>query len=135
MIIDASVAFKWVVEEPGSQHAIDWIGRAELIAPTLVHAEVGNALWKRVRKGEIADDGEVEERLADLAAYVRTVDETPVLARALRLAIEVRHPVYDCVYLALAEHLDDQLLTADRRFIEVLASTSHAARVRELGHE
>lgn len=133
MIIDASVAFKWVVEEPGSAEAIEWIGRAELIAPTLVHAEVGNALWKRVRSGEIADDGEIEERLADLATYVRTVDETPLLARALRLAIEVRHPVYDCVYLALAEQLDDRLLTADRRFLRALASSPHVDRVMELG--
>ena len=133
MIIDASVAFKWVVEEPGSPEAIEWIGRAELVAPTLVHAEVGNALWKRVRRGEIADDGEIGERLTDLATYVRTVDETPFVARALRLAVEVGHPIYDCIYLALAEQLDDRLLTADRRFIRAVASSPHAGRVLELG--
>jgi predicted nucleic acid-binding protein len=135
MIIDASVAFKWIVEEPGSEHAINWIGRAELVAPTLIHAEVGNALWKRVRKGELVDDGEIEDRLADLLTYVRTIDETPVLARALRLALDVHHPVYDCVYLALAEQLDDQLLTADLRFIRAIASSPYASRVKELGHD
>jgi predicted nucleic acid-binding protein len=133
MIVDASVAFKWVVEEPGSEHAIEWIGRAELIAPTLIHAEVGNALWKRVRRNEIADDGEIGERLADLARYVRTIDETPFMARALRLAIELGHPVYDCIYLALAEEMGDELLTADGRFVRALASTGYAPRVRELG--
>ena len=45
MIIDASVAFKLIVEEPGSEEAIGWIGRTDLVAPSLVHAEVGNALW------------------------------------------------------------------------------------------
>ena len=133
MIIDASVAFKLVVDEPGSEAAIDWIGRAELIAPTLVHAEVGNGLWKRVLKREIADDGEITARLADLARYIRTIDETPLMPVALRLAIELDHPIYDCVYLALAETMDDQLLTADRRFLRAIASTPHAARVRELG--
>jgi len=133
MIIDASVAFKLVVDEPGSEAAIDWIGRAELIAPTLVHAEVGNGLWKRVMKREIADDGEITARLADLARYIRTIDETPLMPVALRLAIDLNHPIYDCVYLAMAESMDDQLLTADRRFLLAIASTPHAARVRELG--
>ena len=135
MIIDASVAFKLVVEEPGSDDAIGWIGRAELIVPTLLHAEVANALWKRVQKNEIAEDEEIGERLADLARYVRTVEETPLMADALRLAIELRHPVYDCVYLAMAEGLEDELITADRRFLAAVAGTRHAARVRELGSE
>ncbi len=132
MIIDASVAFKWVVEEPGSSEAIGWIGRAELIAPALVHAEVGNALGKRVRRGEIVNDDEIGDRLADLAAYLRTFDETPLIPRALRLAIELRHPIYDCVYLALAEHLDDQLLTADGKFVRAVSETPHRSRVVEL---
>jgi predicted nucleic acid-binding protein len=133
MIIDASVAFKLVVEEPGSAEAIAWIGRSELVGPMLVHAEVANALWKRVRKKELADDGEIEARLADLTRYIRTVDETMLIPRALRLAIDVAHPVYDCVYLALAEALDDMLLTADRRFLRAVAGTLHESRIRELG--
>ena len=133
MIIDASVAFKLIVEEPGSEEAIGWIGRTDLVAPSLVHAEVGNALWKRVQRHEIADDGEMGERLADLARYLRTVDETPVMPRALRLAVDLEHPIYDCIYLALAEQVGDELLTADRRFLAAVASTDHASRVRELG--
>ena len=133
MIIDASVAFKLVVDEPGSEAAISWVGQTDLVAPALVHAEVGNGLWKRVLKKEIADDGEIAARLADLARYVRTIDETPLMPQALRLAIDLGHPIYDCIYLALAEAMDDQLLTADRRFLRAVASTTHAARVRELG--
>jgi predicted nucleic acid-binding protein len=132
MIIDASVAFKWVVEEEGSEAAIALIGSGDLIGPTLIHAEVGNALWKAVRRGELAGDGEISEQLADLARYLRTVDETPLLGRALALGIELGHPVYDCVYLALAEDLDDMLVTADRRFVCAVAGTSHERRVKEL---
>ncbi|HEX8533883.1 MAG TPA: type II toxin-antitoxin system VapC family toxin [Allosphingosinicella sp.] len=135
MIIDASVAFKLVVEEPGSDDAIGWIGRTELIAPALLHAEVANGLWKRVQKNELSGDAEIGERLADLARYVRTVEETPFMADALRLAIELRHPVYDCIYLALAEGLQDEMITADRRFLAAVAGTAHASRVRELGSE
>jgi predicted nucleic acid-binding protein len=132
MIIDASVAFKWIIEEPGSQAAIDWIGKADLLAPTLIHAEVGNALWKRVRKGEIEPDLELADRLSELKTYVRTLDETADMVRALQIAIELNHPVYDCVYLAMAERLADRLLTADGRFVRSLRSTSYAERVEEL---
>jgi predicted nucleic acid-binding protein len=104
-----------------------------LAAPALIHAEVGNALWKRVRKNELLDDGELEDRLADLARYIRTIDEIPLMNRALRLAIDLRHPIYDCVYLALAEASASQLLTADRRFIRATAATPYAALVKELG--
>lgn len=135
MIIDASVAFKLVVEEPDSEIAIDWLARAELIGPTLMHAEVGNALWKRVRRNELAADGELEDRLGDLARYVRTIDETPQLPRALALAIALKHPVYDCIYLALAEAYDDALLTADSRFVRRVQGTEHEGRVRELGRD
>jgi predicted nucleic acid-binding protein len=133
VIIDASVAFKLVVEEPGSEEAIAWIGRAELIGPIVIHSEVGNALWKRVRMGELVEDAEIADRLADLDHYIRTVDETPLVSRALQLAMDVAHPVYDCIYPALAEAGDDDLLTADGRFIRALTGTPYAGRVRELG--
>jgi|SRR5215217_8241117 len=133
MIIDASVAFKLIVEEPGSEEAIAWISRAELVAPTLIHAEVGNALWKRVQRGELAAGDEIGDRLSDLTHYVRTVDESALLPRALRLAVELAHPVYDCIYLALAEALDDRVLTADRRFLQALEHGPYRTMVMELG--
>ena len=37
---------------------------------------------------------------------------------AYLLALEVNHPVYDCVYLAFAIDLELPLLTADRRLVE-----------------
>lgn len=132
MIIDASVAFKWLVAEPDSSAAIEWIGLTELLAPTLLHAEVANALWKRVQRGELAADG-APEQLENLADIVSTVDESPMLGRALQLAVELRHPVYDCVYLAVAEAHDQELLTADRRFLSALSGSVHSGRVRRLG--
>ena len=48
-------------------------------------------------------------------------------ARALAIAEELRHPAYDCFYLALAEAKDARLVTADRRFAQRLAATPWAA--------
>jgi predicted nucleic acid-binding protein len=43
MIVDASVAVKWVVYEDGSTEALDLLGR-ELAAPAIWLAEAANAL-------------------------------------------------------------------------------------------
>ena len=129
MIIDASVAFKWLVEEPGSAVAIGWIGRVELTAPTLIHAEVANGLCKLVRRGEIVGGDKMMRQLEQLVQLVETFDEIPVMTRAVEIAIQVRHSIYDCIYLALAEARDTELLTADKRFTAKLSGTSSADRV------
>jgi predicted nucleic acid-binding protein len=133
LIIDASVAFKWLVAEEDSERARDWISRTELIAPTLIHAEVGNAIWKRIGRGELAAAAaEVAEQLGKLASIIRTIDETPMLPRAVEMAIELQHPVYDCVYLAVAEAMQDELLTANARFARALVGTELGEKVRGL---
>jgi predicted nucleic acid-binding protein len=132
LIIDASVAFKWIVAEDDSSTAIEWIGRTELVAPALIHVEVANALWKRLMRGEFAIGAEISEQLESLASLVRTIDETPMVPRAAQLGAELAHPIYDCVYLAVAEAYDDVLLTADPGFLKKVVTTPHAGRVKEL---
>ena len=65
-------------------------------------------------------------------------------ADAVRLALALDRPVYDCVYLALAHRLGARMVTADARFANTLASTEHddavtmladRARVRPPGDE
>jgi predicted nucleic acid-binding protein len=125
------VALKWLVPEADSDAAIAWIARTELLAPALIHAEVANALWKLVRRGEIAGDGAAEQ-LSLLPSLVRTMEDAPLVSRAFELAMELGHPVYDCLYLAAAEALDDEVLTADARLLKALEGTEQLKRVRAL---
>jgi predicted nucleic acid-binding protein len=117
VIVDASVVFKWLVREPDSELATAWIGRAEtLVAPMLVLAETGHALTKRIRMGEIAPEGAIEQfrRIPSLLTLRDYVSFAPL---ALELAIQLHHSFYDCVYLAMASATNDTLLTADEKFI------------------
>ncbi len=59
-MVDASVAIKWVVEEPGTAVAVA-VRRHRLCAPDLLVAECANILWKKVRRREL---DEVEALLA-----------------------------------------------------------------------
>lgn len=133
MIVDASVAVKWLIEEEGSSAAIDLIGRTELVAPALLHIEVANTIWKKARRGEFAHDQNLSTLPDQLRDLVRTEDELPVMTRALSLALSLDHPIYDCIYLALAEALETNLVTADTRFLRKIAGRYAGAEVKELG--
>ena len=118
IVIDASVAVKWFIEESGTAAAREHLGsEARLVAPDLVVAEVCNALWARVRRGWIE---EMQARVAvDLVArcYEELVPAASLRERAFAMALELGHPVYDCFYLALAERRRTQLVTADSRLL------------------
>jgi predicted nucleic acid-binding protein len=135
IVIDASVAVKWVLREPDSDAADALLDYPDLIAPVIWLAEAANALWRRARIGEITSD-EASMRLSELRnAPVASVAIEPHLDEALRLAMESRHPVYDCVYVVLALNHRTQLLTADRRLASAMTSSFElAGTVRLLGN-
>ena len=118
LVIDASVALKWVLDEPGGAEAEALLDEA-LIAPGLWLIEAANALWKRAGRGEISPDEAAERLQALLNAPVATPRAEDDLASALSLASQLAHPVYDCLYLALAIREDTQVVTADTRFFAV----------------
>ncbi len=115
-VIDASVAMKWVVEEPGTPEALALRDKAHLIAPDLLVAECANALWKKTVRGELErDEALLAARLLQ-AADIELLPTRSLLEPAAKLAIELDHAAYDCVYLALAMDRDCRFVTADSRF-------------------
>jgi predicted nucleic acid-binding protein len=132
IVIDASVAVKWIVPEAGSDAAAA-LRDEELVAPVLWLAEAGNALWRMVRNGEFAADEAHARLLGLLNAPVVAAPIEPHIGSALRLATELGHPIYDCLYLAVAVQFDTDVVTADRRFVEAVTRSRYAGRVRLLG--
>jgi predicted nucleic acid-binding protein len=55
-VIDASVAVKWIIEEPDSGLARDLLKEPanQFTAPELIHAEVLNVLWRKTLKGDLS---------------------------------------------------------------------------------
>lgn len=121
-VVDASVAVKWLVQEPFSDEAAQLLNdELTLVAPELLFAETTNALWAMCRRGDIGK--------ADMVEAVSVLKTVPVAipasmrqlaAPAGRLAVDLDHPVYDCVYLALALQEQVPVITADRRFHETV---------------
>jgi predicted nucleic acid-binding protein len=133
VVVDASVALKWVLDEAGGE-AADAVLNEELIAPSLWLLEAANVLWRRSQRGEISPR-EAKDLLAELhhAPVAATAIEDD-LSSAAELAHRLAHPVYDCLYLAAALRENTYVVTADRRFHAVAdASADLRGRVRLLG--
>ena len=137
VVVDASLALKWLVEEDDSDkaHAAlqSWVAQdVTRIAPYLMPFEVANALHQRVLRGELSV-GDSTRMIARLLGSSLELHQTPNLhVRALQLASQLRQgAAYDAHYLALAETLGCELWTADRRFYE--AAHSGVATLRWIG--
>lgn len=117
-VVDATVAVKWILPESGSSAAAALREQdTDLIAPSLVAAEVGNAIWKAIRQGSLGRSDGLDGFEAVLGWFQSLIPIEELHVRALTLAIELRHPIYDCFYLALAERESAQLVTADEGMI------------------
>lgn len=132
MIVDASVAFKWMFVEEGSEAAQALLGRDDLRAPNLLLVELGNALWKKSMRGELGDRDAYAAQLSIVCSFVTTQSEAELIPRAIEMAIALEHAIYDCVYLAQAEYMADTLMTADRRFWGKVAASPFKDHVQLL---
>lgn len=130
-VIDASVAIKWVVEEEGTDEALAVLGNAQLSAPDLLVAECANILWKKVRLGELSEkEALIKARLIE-QVEIEILQTRHLLASATVLAVELDHPAYDCLYLALALESDSRFVTADRHFKRKI-SEYHSGRFSDM---
>ena len=133
LVIDASVALKWVLPEEGEDAAAALLGE-RLIAPEIWLSEAASALWRRHRAGEFDAEAALKRIIWLEAAPVRSRLISDHVEQALRLAVDLGRPVYDCLYLACALREGAQVVTADRRFAAAVAGRPGLAdRVRLLG--
>ena len=118
LVIDASVAVKWFVRESGTESALRLLeGDALLIAPEIFRPEAVNALLKQHRRGQLGDDL-LDRALSGLELNMpQLVASGSLMERATSIARRLRHPIYDCLYLALAERWSTAFVTADARFV------------------
>jgi predicted nucleic acid-binding protein len=110
------MAFLWFANEPdrwGAGRLLEL--EAPLLAPDLMIVEATNAWWKKHRRREM-DMIDVELAVTNLlAAGISWTSSAELVRPAARLATELGHPVYDCMYLALAASRSASLATADER--------------------
>lgn len=134
LTVDASVVVKWFVPEALSEEARLLLShRLNLHAPDLVMVEFANTIWKKVRRGELADHQPYIDELPRLSEVITLYPSYDLLAPTAQIAQKLDHPVYDCLYLACAEATGSILVTADRKFANKIAETYPGVNVRHIG--
>jgi predicted nucleic acid-binding protein len=131
LVIDASVAVQWYIEEEYSDIAIR-ISRAasEMHVPDFFYEEVTNAFWRRARSGEI-DPADVPSWLDSLTDATTIVHDSRTLVHsAWQIAAGTAIAIYDAAYLAVARAQKCSVVTADRAFFRQARLSGHGALVR-----
>lgn len=126
-VVDASIAIKLVVEEAGTAEALSLRKQAKLIAPELLVAECANILWKKVRRDELSKDEAILAARLLQGADIELLPTRSLLEAATSIAIDLDHPAYDCVYIALAAANDCRFVTADERLLRKLVQGGASA--------
>ncbi len=122
LILDSSVAFKTLVPEPESEKAVRLLdefrqGIHELLAPDILPVEVGHALTRAERQGRVSPTNGFALWSILMADCPPLVDYLSLMPRAYALSSQARIGVYDCLYIALAEQEQCEVISSDQRLV------------------
>ena len=121
-MLDASVITSYLLGEENSGKTYS-ILRTEIergfrpLTLEFAYIEVANALWRACALRDLLNAKAVLESITSL--YSLPLDparlDEELTTRATKLALDAKLPVYDTVYIALAERERAALLTSDRK--------------------
>ncbi|MFA0751897.1 MAG: hypothetical protein SLRJCFUN_002300 [Candidatus Fervidibacter sp.] len=127
LVINASVVVKWLLPDeplvPEARRLLQEFQEGqwqEFIVPEFCMREVANALWVACQRQRITQE-EVWAGWSALAQMNLTVFPDPPLDAVLEFALRYGVPVYDSIYLVLAQDEQCPLLTADERLWRAVA--------------
>lgn len=130
VVVDASAALKWILDEGGQEAALALLEEDVLHAPDFLLVEVANVLWSKVRR-QILDRAQADaayDAIASVPIAYTSVADLTVPARSLAHALDLS--VYDALYAALAQRLRCPLATADTRLAGAVDASGIAEPAR-----
>ncbi len=122
-IIDSSVGTKWIFQEDLTEKAEEVLQairrrKSKFIVPEIFFLEIANACWKRFQRGVITYHEAVRAFDQILGVPLRIYPGHELADMALETAMRLRVPVYDAIYLTLAEIHVSPVITADNKLVE-----------------
>ena len=121
IVVDASVAIKWIEKEEDSEKAVllqksHLLKQNEIIVPQLIYFEIANTLSTKSK---------VEEKYIELGINIVYNTDLKIeqlekvdLLKASNLAKKHKTSVYDMIYAVVAKKYDTILITTDEKFIQ-----------------
>ncbi|ASJ14694.1 type II toxin-antitoxin system VapC family toxin [Thermococcus radiotolerans] len=114
IVVDASVLVKVLLKEPGWEEI-----ELDSSTATLDYAFVEgmNAIWKAIRRGRATEEAgrNLITVLKLIGEGMLTFEAQNFFERGLEIALGENITIYDALYIALAEVLNAEFLTADEK--------------------
>ncbi|MEQ8713755.1 MAG: type II toxin-antitoxin system VapC family toxin [Cyclobacteriaceae bacterium] len=126
IVLDVSGAVSTLLQDEKKGTFKDYLSEADfIIAPELFVVELGNVMWKYVRFQNMSEPKARQVLVSGLDMIDEFVPDLTLIDEAVRLAIQTRHPVYDCLYLTLALKTGYSILSHDKK----LKSLAHSLKI------
>lgn len=124
-IVDACVVVKWFIPEIHTQSAVKLLDSTHnLYVPDLLYSELGNVIWKKIRKKELTSSIGEEILWSVEKMALDVISSKPLISAAFDIAVSLDRSVYDSIYLAAACDLDTSLVTADLKFYNAISRSA-----------
>ena len=124
IVLDASAAYDLITVETCAAKVAE---ASEFIAPDLIVPELLNVRWKVMQSRSSAP---TLKRVLDFLERLRLLPSLVYARDAAALAESIAHPVYDCLYVAVAQREHAKLLTIDERLSKKLRASKLARILR-----
>jgi predicted nucleic acid-binding protein len=121
VVIDASVVLKWYLsDEEHGEKALDILDghtsdNFSLHAPVLLEFEVANGLTIAKRRARVGNDDVLKAMDGFTGLGIELYSLSPLFRKVLDYSDKYNISAYDTAYVALANDLKTQLVTADKR--------------------
>lgn len=130
-VIDASLAFKWLVREDGSDAALQVLEELEyFLVPDWFYLEIDSILTRKVRTGQMETGEAFQKRKQFRMLPCKTIFYSDIQEFAFRLAADLPVTLYDACYLAIAVEFDSMMYTFDARLARGLANTPFSKHIK-----
>lgn len=130
VIIDASVAAKWIFLESDSDQAESLLYTSNsFLVPEYFYIEMDSIITKKVRKRLLEPEEALMKRKQVNELTMSEIDSSVYSKLSFEIAISLSITLYDAIYLATAIKQDAILWTADNRLVRVLKRTPFAAYI------
>ena len=136
LIVDASIAAKWFIEEEDSEAALSVLDKTNrLHAPDFLLVEMDSIICKWIRRGIVSLLEGNNLRYALRQYPIQHHQLISFLDSTFAIANRTGQSIYDCLYVALAVLIDGRMVTADRKLYDALKNSpfkKHVVWVRDI---
>ncbi len=116
IVIDASCVLSFLLNQEGSKNVVSIVGENQLVAPSCLPFEIGNAISKLIKRKLISVYEGVSVFHEFARIPIRLIE--PDIPNSIVIAGESESYAYDCYYLNIASQMVLPLFTYDDKMKE-----------------